>query len=239
MADPVSPPIASPVVRNPPWGGIGAAALVLAAVLLVGLASLLTTTWVIDADRWVLLALRHGTQHGEPLGPGWMPAAMIDYTALGSPPITVLFVALALGFLAALRRWLTFWRVFGGTLSGSIVIVIIKVLVQRPRPEVTDHLVRVTSMSFPSGHAASSAIVYLTIGALLSQIVEARRGRLFIHLAAAGLVLLIGVSRVYLGVHYPSDVIAGWSFGALWALAWWALGAALRLRRAGLPPAGV
>ena len=87
-------------------------------------------------------------------------------------------------------------------------------------------------MSFPSGHAASSAIVYLTIAAVLSQIVESREGRRFIFVAASVLVLLIGLTRVYLGVHYPSDVIAGWSFGALWALAWWALGAALRLRRA-------
>lgn len=227
--------IASPTVRHPPWGPIAIAAVMLAGLLLAGGASVLTSGWVVEGDRWLLLALRHGSQHGVPVGPSWLPGTVIDITALGSPPITVLVVAATLGFLATLRRWLTFWLVLGGTLSGSIVILGIKLLVSRPRPEVTDHLVRVTSMSFPSGHAASSAIVYLTIAAVLSQIVESREGRLFVHAAAWLLVLLIGMTRVYLGVHYPSDVIAGWTFGALWALAWWALGAALRLRRANRP----
>jgi undecaprenyl-diphosphatase len=88
-------------------------------------------------------------------------------------------------------------------------------------------------MSFPSGHSANSAIVYLTLATLLTQAIRGAALRRYVVGAAIALVFAIGVSRVYLGVHWPSDVLAGWSFGALWALGWWAIGARIRLARAG------
>jgi undecaprenyl-diphosphatase len=145
--------------------------------------------------------------------------------------LTIVVIATA-GFLALQRHWLTFWLVLGGTISGSWAVGLIKTLVGRPRPALIDHLVEVWSASFPSGHAANSAIIYLTIALLLMQIVESRSARWYLVGVAAALVTLIGVSRVYLGVHWPSDVLAGWSFGTLWSLAWWSLGGWLRLRRA-------
>ena len=221
-------------IRHPPWLLIGAGA-VAAAVLILGLiGTLIDRGWQVGFDSSILLAMRGGTMHGTPIGPVWLKQAMIDVTGLGGETALVLLVTIIVGFLAVQRHWLTFWLVLGGTISGSIAVGIAKALIGRARPALTDHLVQVTSASFPSGHAANSAIIYLTIASLSVQIVEERRARVYILVAAALLVTAIGCSRVYLGVHWPSDVIAGWSFGTLWALAWWALGAWARLRRAGV-----
>ena len=221
-------------IRHPPWLLIGAGA-VAAAVLILGLVgTLIDRGWQFGFDSSILLAMRGGTMHGTPIGPVWLKQAMIDVTGLGGETALVLLVTIIIGFLAVQRHWLTFWLVLGGTISGSIAVGIAKALIGRARPALTDHLVQVTSASFPSGHAANSAIIYLTIASLSVQIVEERRARVYILVAAALLVTAIGCSRVYLGVHWPSDVIAGWSFGTLWALAWWALGAWARLRRAGV-----
>ena len=220
-------------IRHPPWLLIGAGA-VAAAILLLGLVGLLIDRGLqFDFDRTILLAMRHGTMHGTPIGPAWLKLAMIDITALGGVTVLPIVVLIAAGFLAVRRLWLTLWLVLVATITGSIAIGLVKALVARARPELTDHLVQVVSESFPSGHAANSAIVYLTIAALIVQIVEGRGARIYILAITALLVTLIGISRVYLGVHWPSDVLAGWSFGTLWALAWWALGAWLRLKRAG------
>lgn len=211
--------------------GTGAVA---TAILLLGMVGLLIDRGLqFDFDRTILLGMRHGTMHGAPIGPAWLKLAMIDITALGGVTVLPIVVLIAAGFLAVRRLWLTMWLVLVATITGSIAIGLVKALVARARPELTDHLVQVTSESFPSGHAANSAIVYLTIAALIVQIVEGRGARTYILAVTALLVTLIGISRVYLGVHWPSDVLAGWSFGTLWALAWWALGAWLRLKRAG------
>jgi membrane-associated phospholipid phosphatase len=185
-------------------------------------------------DKGVLLWARGGEMHGAPIGPAWFKAAMLDVTALGGVTALVLIVLVVSGFLALQRRWLTFGLVLGGTISGSVVVSVIKTLVGRARPTITDHLVQVSSLSFPSGHAANSAIVYLTMATLIDQIVEGRAARIYIMGVTAFLVAAIGFSRIYLGVHWPSDVLAGWAFGALWAIAWWAIGAWARARRARL-----
>ena len=220
-------------IRHPPWLLIGAGA-VAAGILLLGLVGFLIDHGLqLDFDQRILLGMRHGTMHGTPIGPAWLKLAMIDITAIGGATVLPIIVTITAGFLAVRRLWLTMWLVLGGTITGSIAIGLVKTLVARARPELTDHLVQVTSESFPSGHAANSAIVYLTIATLIVQIVEGRGARIYILTITALLVTLIGISRVYLGVHWPSDVLAGWSFGTLWALAWWALGAWLRLKRAG------
>ena len=222
-------------IRRPPSLRIAAGA-VAAAVLLLGVAGLVIDRgFLFRFDGPVLLAMRHGTMHGAPIGPAWMESAMVDVTALGGPTVLVLIIAVTVGFLAVQRLWLTMWLVLGGTISGSLAIALAKLLVAFSRLDqrLPDHLVQVSSASFPSGHAANSAIVYLTMATLIAQIVDHRAARVYILAAAALLVTAIGFSRVYLGVHWPSDVLAGWSFGLLWALAWWTLGAWLRFRRAG------
>lgn len=213
-----------PERRQPPWLIVAVGAVALGGLVLTAAGFLIDRGMQLSFDRAILLAL-----HG---GPRWLASAMIDITALGGPTVLVIVVAATLGLLAIQRHWLTAALVLGGTLSGSVVVGIAKTLVGRARPMVTDHLVAVSSPSFPSGHAANSATVYLTLALLIVQIVERRALRAYILLSTALGVTAIGCSRVYLGVHWPSDVLAGWSFGALWAIAWWATGAAIRLRRA-------
>ena len=219
-------------IRHPPWLMIGAAAVAMA-VLLLGLIGVVIDRGLqLGFDKSILLWTRNGSMHGTPIGPAWVKLAMIDVTALGGTTVLPIIVTITAGFLAVRRLWLTMGLVLGGTISGSIAVTIVKLLVARARPELTDHLVQVSSASFPSGHAANSAIVYLTIASLIVQIVEGRAARVYILVTTALLVTIIGISRIYLGVHWPSDVLAGWSFGTLWALAWWCLGAWLGLKRA-------
>lgn len=193
--------------------------------------SLIDHGWQLGADRALLLAMRGGTAHGAPIGPPWLAPAMIGVTMFGDVAVLHVVVWTTAAVLAIARRWLTLALVLGGTISGSLAVFAIKAIVARPRPTVTDHLVTVHDLSFPSGHSANSAIVYLTLAGLIAQITPWRAARRLVTALAVLLVVAIGCSRVYLGVHWPSDVIAGWSFGALWALAWWALGAWIRVRR--------
>ena len=188
-------------------------------------------------DRAILLWVRGGVAHGVPPGPLWLTQGMLDVTALGGVTVLVLVSALVAGFLITARHWLTLALVLAGTISGSLLVTVAKGLVGRARPTVTDHLVAVYDASFPSGHAANSACVYLTLALLLLQITDGRAVKRYILAATALLVTAIGISRVYLGVHWPSDVLAGWTFGSLWAVAWWALGAAIRARVTGATPA--
>ena len=168
-----------------------------------------------------------------PIGPQWLERAMIDITALGGVTVLVLVVTIAVGLLLTARLWLTAALVLAATIGGSLAVDLAKALVGRARPAVIDHLVQVHSASFPSGHSANSAIVYLTLATLITQIIDRPALRWYVIVVTVLLVTAIGCSRVYLGVHWPSDVLAGWSFGTLWALAWWAIGARIRLARAG------
>jgi len=96
-----------------------------------------------------------------------------------------------------------------------------KQLFSRPRPTVVPHLREAFSTSFPSGHAMTSAIVYLTLGAMMMRVSEGRLTKLYCFALALLLTMLAGISRVFLGVHYPTDVIAGWSIGFVWASICW------------------
>jgi undecaprenyl-diphosphatase len=183
-----------------------------------------------DFDRAIMLGLRNAADPARPIGPPWLRETMIDLTALGGVTVLTTVVALVTGLLLVRRLWLTAGLVVAATLSGSIVAAQAKFWVGRPRPELVDHLVQVTGLSFPSGHATNSAIVYLTLASLLVQVERGRAVRRYTFAIAILLVGTIGVSRVYLGVHWPSDVLAGWTLGALWATGWWWIGARLRAR---------
>jgi undecaprenyl-diphosphatase len=220
-------------VRQPP-GLIWAAGAVALAVLV-----LVVLGWTIDRghqfafDRALMLALRQPGDLAVPVGPRWLEKTMADVTALGGGTVLTIAVAVTLGALAVERLWLTAGLVLAATVSGSAAVGLAKHVVARARPDVVPHLVEVSSMSFPSGHSANSAIVWLTLATLLTQVIPDAALRRYVVGAAILLVGAIGVSRVYLGVHWPSDVLAGWSFGALWALGWWVIGARIRLARAG------
>lgn len=169
-------------------------------------------------DKTILIALRTPGDLASPIGPAFLKGSMIDLTALGGVTVLTLVTVLAIAFLLLRHRWRQALLAALATGGGSLLGTLLKSLFARPRPEVVPHLVEVTSLSFPSGHAMNSAIVYLTLAVLIARSFEEGRLRAFVISVAALLVLTIGVTRIYLGVHYPSDVLAGWAVGAAWAL---------------------
>lgn len=170
-------------------------------------------------DVAFLKALRMDGDLASPLGPGWLLSTMRDLTALGGVTVLTLVAVLAVAFLLTRGRIRQAFYTALATGGGAIFGKILKSLFARERPEVVPHLVEVHSLSFPSGHSMNSAIVYLTLAVMLSRTFEDRRSRIFVIGVAALLVLTIGFTRLYLGVHYPTDVLGGWTVGATWALA--------------------
>ena len=183
-------------------------------------------------DQSLLLALRTADP-ADPIGPAWVEASVVDISALGGFAVLALLTLLAVGYLGVLRKWGDAALVLVATLGGTAISEGLKIGFARPRPDLVAHVVETSSMSFPSGHAMLAAVTYLTLGALLARAQEQRRVRGYILGAAIVLTLLIGASRVYLGVHWPTDVLAGWSLGAAWALVCW--GAAAWLTRRAAP----
>jgi undecaprenyl-diphosphatase len=169
-------------------------------------------------DPWLLAGLRSASDPSLPIGPAWLRSLMIDLTALGGVSVLTIITAIAVGYLLAVRKYATAGFLVAAIVGGAVVSTLLKAIYARPRPELVTHLVEVHSASFPSGHAMNSAITYLTIGVLLARAEQDRRVRIYLLSVAIGLTLAIGVSRVYLGVHWPSDVIAGWCVGGAWAV---------------------
>lgn len=169
-------------------------------------------------DRWVLLGLRHPGDPALPLGPAWLVRATVDFTALGGVAVLTLVTFVAAGFLLTSRKPALALFLLAAIGGGALVSSILKSVFLRPRPELVEHLVQVNSASFPSGHAMNSAIVYLTLAALLARSMADWRLRIYLLLVSMLLVVLIGFTRVYVGVHWPTDVLAGWSVGAAWAI---------------------
>jgi len=181
-------------------------------------------------DAWVLERLREPSDPSDPIGPSVVEEAARDITALGS--VSVLFlvtVAVVVG-LWLQRRRAAMWLVLVSTVGGALLSTLLKVAFGRERPGVVPHLTEVLTASFPSGHAMLSAVVYLTLGVLLARLVERPWARAWCLVVALGLTLLVGLSRLYLGVHYPTDVLGGWAAGMAWALLCWTVARALQRR---------
>ncbi|WDI30639.1 phosphatase PAP2 family protein [Hyphococcus flavus] len=172
-------------------------------------------------DRMILLALRTPGDLADPVGPPWLELAVRDVTSLGGYIILMLMVACVSVYLAAAGKWRHGALLAGAVVSGSFLSEALKSFFGRPRPDLVTHLAEVTSLSFPSGHAMISAIAYLTMGALLTRFHERRRLKVLAMSFAVIITILVGLSRIYLGVHWPSDVLAGWFLGAVWAALWW------------------
>jgi undecaprenyl-diphosphatase len=170
-------------------------------------------------DRHILLAFRTPGDLGVAVGPRWVQESARDFTALGGFTTLTLIAVMAFAILMLLGRR-TQALVFGAAvIFAQVASEGVKRLVDRPRPDLVPQHDLVYSASFPSGHAMMAPVVYLTLAA----IVAAGNGRQAIKalllIGAALLVVVIGVSRVYLGVHWPSDVLAGWTLGTAIALA--------------------
>jgi undecaprenyl-diphosphatase len=183
-------------------------------------------------DAWAVRSLRQPDDPALPIGPAWLREVGLDITALGSHVVVIGVVISVALFVALQRRWGIMWLVLIASLGGMALSAGTKHIVGRERPEVVPHLREVQTPSFPSGHATLSAAVYLTLGAVLAQVVRGLYTRMYCLVLPMVAVALIGASRVYLGVHYPTDVLAGWALGFSWALTCWA--AANYLKHRGL-----
>ncbi|HEY7716867.1 MAG TPA: phosphatase PAP2 family protein [Candidatus Binatia bacterium] len=182
-------------------------------------------------DRAVLLAFRNPMDVSDPIGPSWLELVFLDITSLGGATVLTLMTAAVIGFLLVDEKRAAAMLVFTSVVGGAVLSILLKLMVDRARPDLVPHLAEVHTASFPSGHAMLSAVVYLTLGALLSRVEGPARVKIYILTIAIFLTLVIGLSRVYLGVHWPTDVLAGWCAGAVWATFCWRL--ALGLQRRG------
>lgn len=184
-----------------------------------------------ELDREILLALRHPNNLAEPLGPPWVQEAVRDFTALGSVSVLVFIVAaVVLYFLFSGRAGAALF-VFVAVAGGQVLSSLLKLFIDRPRPDVVPHIAEVFTLSFPSGHAMLSAVTYLTLGAMLGRVMPGRALKIYVMCLAVLLTVLVGLSRLYLGVHWPSDVLAGWCAGAAWAMFCWLLARLVLSRR--------
>jgi undecaprenyl-diphosphatase len=174
-------------------------------------------------DRSVVLAFRDSGNPSVPIGPAWVQEAARDLTSLGSIIVLVIITAAIAGYLFLARKPVAAWFMLIAVFGGIALSDLLKFSFARPRPDIVAPAARVFTTSFPSGHATLSAITYLTIAALLARGQSSPIVGVYFVVVAAVLTFLIGVSRIYLGVHYPTDVLAGWCIGAAWALGCWAL----------------
>ncbi len=172
-------------------------------------------------DRSILYALRTPGDPSRPIGPDWLNIAATDVTSLGSTTVLGIIVILVCGLFLSFRRWREASALLLASGGGLVITTLLKDWFQRDRPPAILHAVRAINASFPSGHAALSATVFLTLGALIAHFAERRRVRVYALAVAVILSVVVGCSRVYLGVHWPTDVLAGWCLGAAWALLWW------------------
>lgn len=172
-------------------------------------------------DRAILMLFRVGGDPATPIGGRWVREAVGDITALGGWTVLTLFVLLVVGFLVSLKRRREALLLLVAAMGGTALGQTLKGVFGRERPDESWRLVEAIHTSFPSGHAMMSAVIYLTFGALMARFANRTRVKVFGLTVGILLTALVGISRVYLGVHWPSDVLAGWCVGAAWAMACW------------------
>jgi undecaprenyl-diphosphatase len=169
-------------------------------------------------DRWAVRAMRQPPDYVTPIGPPWLHEMGRDLTALGGVATLCLVSAGVAGYLVMVRKYHAFWLLVAATTGALVLSMSLKNLFDRERPGDVPHLSIVHTSSFPSGHAMMSTAVYLTLAVLLARLVSQQKLRVYFLALGLFLAFLVGVSRVYMGVHYPTDVLAGWTAGLVWAL---------------------
>ncbi len=167
-------------------------------------------------DHGILLGLRNAPD--DPIGSEGVQAAVMHLSGLGSGAVTGLVVLIAVSYLCLAGRWRFAGLVMGCAVGTLLVMLMLKGLYDRPRPSIVTAIDPPGDESFPSGHSMIASALYLTLGTLLARAMPRRRLRVFVMATGALLALIIGASRLYLGVHYPTDVLAGWTVGCAWAL---------------------
>ncbi|MFB0613552.1 phosphatase PAP2 family protein [Aurantiacibacter poecillastricola] len=174
-------------------------------------------------DSRVLLALRNADDLSDPIGPLWVEELGRDFTALGGVGVLTLLTISVAGYLWLVRKVRAMLLVLGAIGSGLLASTLLKQAFDRTRPDLVPHDSLVYTASFPSGHSMMAAITYLTLAALLARVQSERSTKVYFLVLAVIITVAVGASRVYLGVHWPSDVLAGWAVGASWALLFWLL----------------
>lgn len=167
-------------------------------------------------DHAILLGLRNSPS--DPIGSPSVEAAVMHLSGLGSGAVTALVAIIAVAYLCLAGRWRFAALVVACALGTLLVMLVLKGIYDRPRPTVVTAIDPPGDESFPSGHSMISSALYLTLATLIARALPRRRLRIFAVATGAFLAFLIGTSRLYLGVHYPTDVLAGWTVGTAWAL---------------------
>jgi undecaprenyl-diphosphatase len=200
------------------------------AAVFIALASRLADGGPLPFDEPLMLLLRSADDRSVPIGPPWFAGVARDFTALGSIGVLSFITLVVGGHLALQGRARLAVFIVAAVAIGMLLSSALKLGFDRARPDLVPHCTTVYSPGFPSGHALLSAATYLTLAALLAQVQPRRRLRIFLLASAAALTCLIGVTRVFLGVHWPSDVMAGWAAGTVWAVLCWRMARGLAQR---------
>jgi undecaprenyl-diphosphatase len=174
------------------------------------------STRSLDAD--LLLLLRDPVSPDTPRGPWWLQEMGRDLTALGGVAALSLAILGTAGFFLLRHRIGSTVFLLAAAGGGMLLAAVSKDIFRRERPDLVAHGSLVETTSFPSGHSLMAAVVYLTLGVLIARSLPQRRLKAYVLCAAALLAILVGISRVYMGVHWPTDVLAGWIVGAAWAV---------------------
>jgi undecaprenyl-diphosphatase len=215
-----------------PWTRAEQIGLMLAAggaLAFLVVASLLDLPAVQVLDETIIRAFRNPLNPSDPRGPEWLQEAARDYTALGGYAMLITLTTVVCVFLRLEQRRSRVRFILFTVCVGYLLSVLLKAIVDRPRPSIVPHLSHQDSPSFPSGHSMMSAIVYLTLGLMLAELAIKKRVKLFLVISPLLIAALVAVSRVMMGVHYPTDVFAGWCAGLSWAMTCWLV---VRRRRA-------
>ncbi|SDA99498.1 phosphatase PAP2 family protein [Mesorhizobium qingshengii] len=208
-------------------GGTRRSRLWIAALLLV--AAVLIVLVAADAvlkgegsnfDQGLLMAFRSGGDPANPIGPAWVEGVGRDITSLGSVAFLGVISVATVGFLLIIQRRNYALQLATAVIGGVLISKTIKAAFDLPR-QSTPHIVPAFTESFPSGHAMLSAITFLTLGTLVARVSTKPDVKICVLSLAALLTLMVGCSRVYLGIHYPTDVLAGWCVGIGWTILCW------------------
>lgn len=176
-----------------------------------------------DIDQSIILFVRDHTVPEQLLGKPWFAEMMRDISGLGGIAVLTLLTLTVMTYLALRKHWGQALYVLMAVVTGSLFSNFLKISFDRPRPDIIPHGSHTMLPSFPSGHSLISAITYLTLGAMVAVAHKGRWMRIYLMAVPVILTILIGISRIYLGVHWPSDVLAGWLGGAAWASMVWIL----------------
>ncbi|TWT99140.1 phosphatidylglycerophosphatase B [Botrimarina colliarenosi] len=216
-----TPPSTSSKPLSESWRWKLAALAAAAAVAIFGfvrLAEVVARGELRDFDQALLLSLREPADPSDPIGPRWVEESMRDMTALGGLAVSSLVTAGSVAWLVISQRRVLALYVACAVVSGIAVCLVLKSTYDRPRPQLAPHGSHVYTKSFPSGHTMTAATVYLTLAALLARSEPRRVARVFLWTVAIGVTAMVGISRVYLAVHWPTDVAAGAALGVGWAI---------------------